>query len=304
MQRKINLVLVPDTHNHDPQDFHKIAEKIRALCQDVVPYVCLPRQLSWKKWLYAGRPTLYVATRPLKRLNPLRGCKLGGVKMNKAEQYRRLEENNISTPKWESINASTRLSRQDWGDYVVVKPNSGRGGRGVKIKKTGRVKGEKYYDGEEYIVQAFVYTGTEPVVYRALTLFGKVLYLECSRNSNCGHELSGPNKFGEVGGHNIVASARGANRELVRDPMIESFAEKVATICFPNIPVLGIDVMKDALTGELFVAETNPFGQTWHFSSQIGKSMARDHGLEYEKQFGAFDKAAKILIQVARQRAE
>ena len=130
-----------------------------------------------------------------------------------------------------------------------------------------------------------------------------MLYLECYRNTECGNRLAGPDSFHEVGGYNIVAGARGGKRELVEDESIQKFAEDVATRCFPDVPILGFDVMREINTGQLFVAEVNPYGQTWHFSSELGKGMQRDYGMNYAAQFGAFDLAAKRLIEVARERA-
>jgi hypothetical protein len=304
MTGKINLVLVPDDSHHDPRDFSDIAERIRSRCSDVVPHVCLPRQLKLKKWLYAFRPTLYVASLPLRRFKPVRGRVLAGIKMAKSEQYRRLEEEGIATPRWQVIRSDTRLSREEWGNYVVLKPDSGRRGQDVKIKKTGRVNGEKYKDSKDVLLaQQFVYTGSEPVAYRVLTLFGKALYLEYCRNTRCGKPLAGPDSFHSIGGYNIVASAHGGKHELVEDEPIRRFAEDVATRCFPEVPLLGLDVMREVNTGQLYIAEANPYGQTWHFSSQLGKSMQRDYALNYTAQFGAFDIAAKRLIEIARERA-
>jgi len=224
--------------------------------------------------------------------------------MAKSEQYRKLDETGIATPRWCVLEASTRLSRQDWGDYVVLKPDMGLRGQDVQIENINRVNGEKYKDSKEsLLVQQFVYTGPEPVSYRVLTLFGKVLYLVSCRNTNCGERLSGPNGFYETSGHNIVASAQGSIRELVDDASIRQFAEGVATRSFPDVPLLGFDVMKDADTGLLYVAEANPYGQTWHFSSENGQRLQRDNGINYAAQFGAFDIAASRLIDVARERA-
>lgn len=304
MSKKINLVLVPDDSHHDPSDFKDIAGRISSRCSDVLPYVCLPRQLKLKKWLYAFRPTLYVATLPLRRFKPVRGRVLAGIKMAKSEQYRRLEEEGITTPRWQVVHADTRLSSQDWGDFVVLKPDSGRRGEGVRIEKTSSINGEKYKQSNDaLLVQKFIYTGPEPVSYRVLTLFGKVLYLAACRNTNCGEQLSGPDSFHETGGHNIVSTDLGGERELVDDESMRLFAEDIATRCFPDIPLLGFDVIKDADAGQLYVAEANPYGQTWHFSSERGLDIQRKHRINFAAQFGAFDIAAKRLIEVARQRA-
>lgn len=302
--RKVNLVLVPDDRHHDPQDFVRIAAKIRALCTDVVPHVCLRHHLLWRKWRLSLRPTLYVASGPAKGFRPIRGLVLAGVNLAKSEQYRRLEEQGIPVPKWQLIGDDTLLSHSQWARYVVVKPDRGRRGADVKIRATNRIKGNRREDNKvAMLAQEFIYTGAEPAAYRALTLFGRLLYLEYSRNIKCGNPLSGPDSFHETGGHNIVAGARGATRKLVKNTRVQQYAEDVATRCFQDIPLLGLDIIQDANTGELFIAEANPYGQTWHFSSVIGKSMQGEHRFDYAAQFGAFDIAAQRLMEVARERA-
>jgi hypothetical protein len=77
------------------------------------------------------------------------------------------------------------------------------------------------------------------------------------------------------------------------------------------IPMLAVDVIREAATGKLYVLECNPGGNTWHFSSSIGEKLrlgfgdAKTNGNEkaneiarrmFIDQFGAFDIVAQQLI--------
>jgi hypothetical protein len=158
-------------------------------------------------------------------------------------------------------------------------------------------------EGERLVVQQFVHTGEKPVSYRVLTLFGEALYCMRSRNDSCGGKLEKVESSKDFAGHNIVATARKGTIDLVNDTEVIEFASRVAAV-FGAIPVLGVDVLRDMHTGELHCVEVNPFGQTWHFSSKLGKLIQESMGICFAKQFGAFELAAEIFIKKARELAQ
>ena len=71
-----------------------------------------------------------------------------------------------------------------------------------------------------------------------------------------------------------------------------------------RLRVLGVDVVRDADTGKLYVLEINPIGDTWHFSSLAAKNF---YTAEYVRalyaQFGALDRVAQLLIEKTRAEA-
>jgi hypothetical protein len=77
----------------------------------------------------------------------------------------------------------------------------------------------------------------------------------------------------------------------------------------PAIPLQGVDIIREAATGRLFVLEINAGGNTWHFSSKRMEERRKSHPETYltreERiaQFGAWDVAARVLIERARQQA-
>jgi hypothetical protein len=97
----------------------------------------------------------------------------------------------------------------------------------------------------------------------------------------------------------------------VKEAEIERLAERVHTQ-FPDMPILGIDVLRDAATRELYVLECNSGGNTWHFSSKIGERIrlgfgnAKVNGVARAnqiarrmliEQYGAFDIVATTLVE-------
>lgn len=132
------------------------------------------------------------------------------------------------------------------------------------------------------ILQQFVYTGPRPVSYRVCTLFGKALHSKKYESSDDRLNLAGPaalqNDFGR-GGVSIVASARGSRVEPNYDEEIIRFAE-AAHAAFPEIPLLGFDIVRETPSGKLFVLEANALGYVWYFHAQ----QTADFGFSAEEQ--------------------
>lgn len=302
--KKVNLVLIPDLKRNEVEDFQEISNLIKSKCSDVIPSVVSSRFFWCKKWWLLFRPTLFISTRQIRKKRYLRGVMLHGASLSKEQQYQKLQQSGVSNLKWTAVVKETKLDPQVWGEFVVVKPEGGCRGRGVKVMRTRRVRWDHAMtEGERLVVQQFVHTGEEPVSYRVLTLFGEALYCMRSRNNSCGGKLEKAESPSDFAGHNIVATARVGTIVLVDDAEVIEFASRVATV-FGAIPILGVDVLRDMHTGELYCVEVNPFGQTWHFSSELGKLMQERMGTCFAKQFGAFELAANIFIKKARELAQ
>ena len=54
-------------------------------------------------------------------------------------------------------------------------------------------------------------------------------------------------------------------RELTRDPDILELARRTSS-AIPEAPLQGVDIVREVATGQLFVLEANPGGNTWIFS--------------------------------------
>jgi D-alanine-D-alanine ligase-like ATP-grasp enzyme len=75
-----------------------------------------------------------------------------------------------------------------------------------------------------------------------------------------------------------------------------------AGAAFPNMPLLGLDLLRCNETDEVYVLEINAGGNVWHYSSPYAAAhraaYPETYPTEAQKQW-SFEKAAEILIQKA-----
>ncbi|MGH8105654.1 MAG: hypothetical protein ACREO2_05020, partial [Arenimonas sp.] len=257
------------------------------------------RQLWWRELALLFSPSLYVAFYEAKSFKPLRGLCLHGTSMSKSQQYRQMQAAGIGVIPWQKIARGESYSHETWGDIVIVKPDHGREGRGVFLSKPENINFETTcQDGKDRLIQKFVETGDNPTYYRALSLFGEILYLRRTTNSSSRIDADS-----DEGLPDPVANAAHGYAELVKDDEVIAFAKQMATKAFPNIPILGQDIIRDRETGQLYCLEVNPYGSTWHFSTPTGRALQQRDNIDYRTQFDAFTKAAQILIEKTRQLA-
>jgi hypothetical protein len=270
--------------------------------------VRLDYSYKYKRYLLATRPTFAFSAVPLKYFRPARGAVYQGNPLAKSEEYAALERAGIPVPRYRLLTEQNpRPDVTDLGPYVVVKPD--RGGRGalIKIMRSTRARWEPSDTrvaghSDALLAQEFVYTGPWPVSYRVTTLFGRVLWslsVEADRNRR---PLSGPDAFGREPGMTVVSNSKGCRMALNHDAEIIRFAER-AHAAFPDIPLLGVDVIRDHATGKLYVVEVNSSGYVWHFSSPLGLRAQKEFGFSLEGQFDGIRKAARILATKAQELA-
>lgn len=241
-------------------------------------------------------PSLYVAFYKAKGFAPLRGVCLRGESIGKSVQYKRIKLAGFDVIPWQRIIPGENYSSDDWGNHVIVKPDRGREGNGVRLAKPETVSHANVCpDGQTYLLQKFIETGDSPCYFRALTLFGKTLYLRKTTNT-CSH--LDPETIDDL--PNPVANAAHGVSELVDDAEVIELAEQIATRAFPEIPLLGQDIVRDRTSGRLFCLEVNPYGSTWHFSSPAGRALQQRDNIDYAAQFDAFNLAAHVLIDKVR----
>jgi hypothetical protein len=148
----------------------------------------------------------------------------------------------------------------------------------------------------EPFYQEFIYTGTQPEAYRVGTLFAEPIYsfkITGDRTS----PLRGRFEFRQptgTGSCNIVANSRSSTYSDCFEADIIELAKR-AHGAFPDIPLLGVDIIRDADTGKLWVIEVNASGYTWHFSSHVGRGIQATHNLDFKAQFGGLERVAQIL---------
>lgn len=220
----------------------------------------------------------------------------------------------IPVPRWQLLTPDTTPDLEGFGPYVVVKPDWSGKGADVKIMRRGRVRWRppttdytKRLQGDlgNWLVQEFIYTGPQPLSYRVTTLFGEPLWAwqiqaDTSRRP-LGHRYDFRNGEGG-GGMSIVSSGKGSVFSLIDDPEMNTLARRVHQ-AFPTIPVLGVDMVRDIETGQLYVIEVNAGGFTWHLSSTVGRKIQQDFSFDIDARFHAYERAAHILVDRARRHA-
>lgn len=229
--------------------------------------------------------------------------------VNKLEEYHRLTEAGIPLPRWTEILPETVLDPSEWGPYVVVKPSVGRKGAFVRIHKTGRVR---YRPPSEYapghlgregpmIAQEFIYTGRLPTAYRVSTYLGRAVnairYYGDRENKPLLEEFGFQDKGG---GYSIVAAAKGCEISCISDPDVVELAERTHRSVFPEIATMGVDLIRHAATGKLYVVECNMRGFGFLLNSEEGIQIQQKFGLDFYDQFGGLDLIAKTTIQKVR----
>jgi len=293
LRRRV-LVLIPQMWLCGRRNFDDIADRIMAKRPDIGVFVYGHDKYDQFKWRHRFRPTLTATMGGAPDLNVPRGAYHQSSNHSKHEEYAHLTKVGVPLPKWEILTPESTFDPEKWGKYVILKPSSGLQGRDVKFQKTTklRFKPEKHSD-DVWMVQQFIFTGEHPISYRVTTLFGKTLWCLRSTNPESGPPLTDLN---QLCGQSPVATAAKGKINLDDDPEICEFAEYIAETAYPDVPLLGIDIIRCALTGKLYCCETNPRGCTWHITSGIGKALQRDNDFSIEHDTDALDLAADALI--------
>lgn len=311
--KRYRLVLVRSLpRSIRPSDLFALAERVETRAPDIdVAVVGRRRAEQWTLLPHAFRPTLTIRFSRLKRRRFLCGRILHCPMLPKHVELEQLRAAGIPVPDWVVIEPDTRLDPAVWGPYVVVKPTLGGMGVDIRIRRTGRVRYEEPGSGDAFrkgplIAQRFIYTGPWAVSYRVCTFFGRALYCLRVEQSHQKRRLESRWQFAGSatgGGIQIIAPSKTSTYSLAEDEDVIALAEGAHRFAFPDYPVLGIDLVRDAESGQLSVLEANTSGAVWHLSSRVGISMQRAQGIDLYSQFGALDRAAEQLVEATRRHA-
>jgi len=303
----LQLALVSHRATDDHEDLERIAGIVERDAPDL--RVCVLRdKRSWFSLARAAwRPTLVFSAKELRKLRPLRGAVLQGSRQSKIEEMEALERAGIPVPPWRTV--TREAAPPDvaaFGRYVVMKPDRGGCGADVRIVRSARVRfldftTRRAARAQRWIAQRYVHTGPWPTAQRVLTLCGTPLYAIRTRADVSRAPIRDAADF-ESGGKSIVASHVGCSIEFCYDADILALAERAARV-FPEVPTLGVDILRDADSGALHVVEVNSRGGSWGFSSRRVRAMQQVLGRPFESQFDAFARATRVLIEETRRRA-
>jgi hypothetical protein len=311
-----HLILVNRPRWQAIQDFEDIKQRIEAQAPDIEVFIATTEgpNISLRKRA-AKRPTLVMCPSGLRQFEPRRGKVYHGRIVPKREQIDRLAALGIPTPLTALLAPDTKIDPAEWGPYAFLKPESTRyasKGFGVAVVKTEDLKyrpPESFPEGHvgrhtKFIVQQFIDTGPHAIHFRVNTLFDRPLY--CTRTVLLEPRPALEGLVSEVWDTRFASNSTSIKNS--KTFCFESDVLELARRCHeavPDAPVKGVDLLREASTGKLFALELNCGSPTWHISSKYFDKH-RPEGLSrvaMEGQFGAFDRAAEVLIERTRREA-
>jgi hypothetical protein len=304
---RYNLILAYHK-NMNMADFMQIGHEVRIHAPDIEVFV-VPRS-GVPNYVVPERPTLIFSPRRVQPNKFPPGKIYCGRPIPKLDQMRTFSHFGLPVPKWAIIRPDDRFTSEQWGRVVVVKPSALRGSysRGITASRPEDVRylpPESFPEGHPgrdgpMLVQQFIDTGLKPAQIRVLTLFGEPLYAEeiGAADPQPMPEVLTPESIQRW----VITPVRvNRKRSFVYDKGVLRLASR-AYGAFPDIPVQGCDVLREAATGKLFLLEINAGSNTWHFSSHWGQHQ-KIEGRRREEQFDAFKNAARVLIERTRNEA-
>jgi len=241
-------------------------------------------------------------------LDRVPGPRFLGSWISKPAQLRRLDAAGVRVPRTAFLSPGLAVTRDRFGAFVLVKttaPGSSRG-RGIELVATDRFEAERRRLLERHareialgmppLVQSYVPTGPRPTHVRVLCMGGRpILMYRTTAPSPFDAETSGTREPGAVTSN---ASDRRARR-LDHCAETAAFGARAAAV-FPQVPVLGVDVLRSSVTGRLYVLETN-MGNIAPLSAPICSGLRCDLGPQRMlDQFGAYDVIAEGIAGFAR----
>ena len=156
-----------------------------------------------------------------------------------------------------------------------------------------------------FMVRTIIDIGRHPRHYRVLCLFGTPLYT--MRVELKAAQPPVTSSVQTIASANIATNASVTKtRVLVDEPEIAASARQVSFV-LPEVPLQGIDILREAKAGKLYALESNPGGNTWHFSSGFGAVLHEEVGQGRQKplaQYDALPLAAKTLAEATRSYAQ
>jgi hypothetical protein len=303
-----NLLIVQTTPEQDPSDWISIKKIIGRKAPDIEVRIAdnRDRNSATARW-QVKRPSLVFSPTRLLEFSPRGGAVYRGRILGKDVQSRRLADIGVPTPKAATLTSLRAFGPEEWGEFVIVKPNNADSGAGVRLLRTidvGARCDRLTAANDQLRVESYIDHSEEgyPTEYRVLSMFGRALY--CSRNRWANQRLPlaeiADDPFGIIASNSTAMGGR--QRSLCNDPEIISLGER-AHSAFPECPLIGVDIVRDCQSGRLYVLEANPHGAVWHLSSTLARKMDPEHVRDLYAQFNALDLAADLLIQKTRAEA-
>jgi hypothetical protein len=317
-----NLIIIHRGPEYQ-RDFDEIAAKITAHDRNITTYQLpagLRAELPGGIWEH---PSLTVSLVSKFRIPIMRGTILKNQSIGKLAQQDIFRSHGISTPPALPFRFGMKLDPILFGEFVVLKPGDLRltsTGESIRLMRRRRAESLTFSgldtrhplraDPDSYLVQRFVDTGEFIKYNRVTSFFGVPLW--------CNEAIAATPRPSLASSDDVLERVSVANLSLERrlyrfhsDADMLSIARRVHA-ALPDVPLLGIDILREERSGKLFVLECNAGGNGWHFSSEMAQSfrneIAEAHGYigaEAEsagrrilmEQFDAFSGVAEVLVR-------
>ena len=310
---KRSLVIIAQPQHLATDELFLIRDNIKAKAPDIHVLIAgrndSAELIDAKFW---GQPAITVSFGPLGKFKPPRGPVLWNRAISKIDQFHRLSDAGIRTPKTSLFHFGMKLPAEEWGEFCILKPANlemTSNGYGLFLFRTKRLETlsaselpEGHFAAKNpMLVQSFIETGSRFRVYRTLTLFGEVIYQNMSEAQTEHPALTSSDSEIE---RILPEPPRSLTVPTINvEPDVMRFASSLHN-AFPVIPLLGCDILKEQGTGNLYALEVNAGGNVWHLSSpRTQGSRTITKTLEYVKTFQPFDRAAVALIRMTRRHA-
>jgi hypothetical protein len=303
-RRACDLIVVIN-ERFNPEGFERLVAYVRTFDPSIA--VSLVRDEPGARLPASNRPTLVVAPALIRQTSLRRGKVLCGFPFSKSEEYERLDAAGFPLPRWAVLSDTAEPDLSAFSDPVVRKPNYGGRGTDVRLVQKDKLRWKPLQTplggtSPTTIIQDFVWTGPVAVSYRVNCLCGQALY--CIR-----HEAhpdrpridspTAPAASQAKDGFTIVATALDSQITFCHDAEMIALAEAACRV-FPEVPLLGFDLVRELPSCKLYFLETNPIGYVWNFD----QVQYRNFGLTLEAQFDGLRKAAYVLAERTQQLAD
>ncbi len=225
-----------------------------------------------------------------------------GSSMPKSGELAVMDRAGLPVPRWQLLAPGDKVDEANFGPYVVVKPDKGLRGACVRVCKTRQVKSDPIFvtfsqKASAPLVQAYIHTGPRAVSHRVGVLFGRTIYRwKLTAREIPGRELPADGDFRSQSGVTVVSSGKGSVFTDVLEPDVVELAERAAA-ALPDVPLLGVDIVRRQSDGQLFIIELNSCGYCFHLTSDLGQKIQSSMGLDFMAQYGGYPYVAAQYLR-------
>lgn len=309
MARK-NILVLYDPRLHLLDDIERIRGELRAIAPELELFVRSGAAEDGALTAYLkARPTLVISFTDFP-VHPgwksTRGGKFFSQRIDKISQLKAVGEAGIPVPAWRRYSAGKAWSESEFGSHIAVKATNTRvsRGAGIGVYETARLESQHQdvlqmlagLSSPEPIAQRFVNTGDNATSYRVQCFFGQPLYAFSVRKVEALFDGRGA----LVPEAAITSVSSVEERSFVSEDSVLDLAARAASV-FPTRPNVGVDIVRDAKTGKLFVLECN-IGNVWNRARRNPVSNARVVALglpDMMAQFNGYRRIAERLASMA-----